>query len=350
MWRYERLLALSPAAPRPPLTVGGTPLVHAGRLAESLRLSGLYMKNDSLNPTGSLKDRASAVVLAQAAEIGAARIAVASTGNAGSSLSGLAASIGLPAVIFVPEAAPQAKLVQSLAYGAQVFAVRGTYDDAFDLCMQACDYFGWYNRNTAFNPLTLEGKKTVAFEIYEQLGNHAPDAIFVPTGDGCIVSGVARGFRDLRSAGLIDRLPRLFAVQAQGSDAIARSLSHGGSPRCIGAHSVADSITVSVPRNGAMAVRDIRESGGSAPVVDDKAILRSIYELAATTGIFPEPAGAAGLAGLRQCMAEGTIDPDWTVVLLVTGTGLKDIEAASQCVAGVIPVAPTLSALQDALP
>lgn len=150
MWRYERLLALSPTAPRPPLPVGGTPLIPAGRLATSLGLPNLYIKNDSLNPTGSLKDRASALVLARAAQIGAERVAVASTGNAGSSLAGLAASMGMPAAIFVPATAPRAKLIQALLYGAQVFAVHGTYDDAFELCREACERFGWYNRKTVY--------------------------------------------------------------------------------------------------------------------------------------------------------------------------------------------------------
>jgi threonine synthase len=322
-------------------------------LGQTLGLPHLSIKNDSLNPTGSLKDRASAVALARAAEIGARRVAVASTGNAGSSLAGLAASMGIPAAIFVPASAPRAKLIQSLLYGAQVFAVQGSYDDAFELCLQACDHFGWYNRNTAYNPYTIEGKKTVAYEIYEQLGNTAPDIVFVPTGDGCILSGVARGFRDLQTLGMIDRMPRLVAVQAQGANAIARALAGTGALSAIEAHSVADSISVDVPRNGAMAVRDVRRSGGRAVVVSDEAILAAVRELAATTGIFAEPAAAASLAGLRAYLEEGTEELAQSrheiVVLLVTGTGLKDVDAATRASPAPIIIEPSLRSLEAAL-
>lgn len=350
IWRYERLLALSSTAPRSPLLVGNTPLLHADRLGAVLGLPHLCIKNDTVNPTGSLKDRASAVVLARAAEIGAERVAVASTGNAGSSLAGLAASMGIPAAIFVPATAPRAKLIQALMYGAQVFAVQGSYDDAFDLCLEASQHLGWYNRNTAYNPLTIEGKKTVSFEIYEQLGNRAPDLVFVPTGDGCILSGVARGFRDLQRLRLIERMPRLMAVQAAGSNAIALACRSGASLAAIQAHSVADSITVNLPRNGAMAVRDIRASRGEAVVVSDEAILAAAHELAATTGIFAEPAAAASLAGLRAYLQEHQQDiSDQTIVLLVTGSGLKDIDAARRAVPLPIEIEPRLSAVQAAL-
>ncbi len=346
MWRYENLLAVSPGAPRPPLPVGGTPLVRIDRLARRLGLEDLYVKNDSLNPTGSLKDRASAVVLARAAELAVERVAVASTGNAGSSLAGLAASMGIPTSIFVPERAPRAKLLQSLAYGAQVFAVRGSYDDAFELCLAASKEYGWFNRNTAHNPFTIEGKKTVSFEIYEQLGNRLPDVVLVPTGDGCILSGVARGFRDLRDLGLTDRIPRLIAVQAEGSCAIALALENQGQIPRISAHSVADSITVDFPRNGAMAVRDVRESGGRAVVVTDKAILSACGELARETGIFAEPAAAAPLAALHTCLAKEAVRRDEVVVLLVTGSGLKDVDAAAAAVGQPVTIDPSLQSLR----
>lgn len=349
MWRYERLLALSPDAPRPHLLVGATPLVPAGRLGEFLDLDHLYIKNDALNPTGSLKDRASAVVLGRAAQIGAKRVAVASTGNAGSSLAGLGASMGMPVAVFLPAAVPKCKLIQALVYGAQVFAVQGTYDDAFDLCLEACDRFGWYNRSTALNPYTIEGKKTVAYEIYEQLGARSPDLVFVPTGDGCILSGVARGFRDLRDLGLIARVPRLIAVQAEGSDAIARAIAGNSPIRPINAHSVADSITVDVPRNGAMAVRDVRDSGGRAVVVTDDEILHAEYELAATTGIFAEPAGAASLAGLKAMLKLENIERDATVVLLVTGSGSKDVDAAARSVGEPLLIEPRLESVEKAI-
>jgi threonine synthase len=349
IWRYERLLALSPAAPRPPLLIGATPLQHAERLGTELRLPHLYLKNETVNPTGSLKDRASALAVARAAQIGAPRVAVASTGNAGSSLAGVAASLGIPAAIFVPATAPRAKLVQALMYGAQVFAVQGSYDHAFELCLEACQRFGWYNRNTAYNPFTVEGKKTVSYEIYEQLGNRAPDVVFVPTGDGCILSGVARGFRDLQALGLIDRLPRLVAVQATGSNAVVRALAVGGAITPIRARSVADSISVDLPRNGPMAVRDVRESGGRGVEVSDEEILEAAFRLSSTTGIFAEPAAAAALAGLYLCLNDGSCRPDETIVLLVTGSGLKDIESASRAAPTPIAVPPSLAALEEAI-
>jgi threonine synthase len=225
-----------------------------------------------------------------------------------------------------------------------VFAVRGTYDDAFDLCLEACTYFNWYNRSTALNHWTIEGKKTVAFEIYEQLGDQAPDLVLIPTGDGCILSGVARGFHDLLDLGLIDRLPRLIAVQAAGSNAIARMLA-GGSP-LERASTVADSIKVRVPRNGKLAVRDIHASGGCAVVVSDEAILAAVRDLATTTGIFAEPAAAASLAGLRALLQKESIDSDAVVALLVTGTGLKDVDAAALTAPAATVIEPSLDAVQ----
>jgi threonine synthase len=213
----------------------------------------------------------------------------------------------------------------------------------FDRDISDCSYAG----NTAYNPLTIEGKKTVSFEIYEQLGNRAPDVIFVPTGDGCILSGVARGFRDLKMLGLIERVPRLIAVQAEGSNAIALALANNCDISAIKARSVADSITVDLPRNGPMAVRDVRQSGGRAIVVSDEAILSAQYELASTTGIFAEPAAAASLAGLATYLEEAQGREDETIVLLVTGSGLKDIEAASRAAPPLISVDPTLDALEQ---
>lgn len=329
MWRYGPLLPVDPHTPRPPLVVGGTPLYHAPRLGQPFGLHQVYIKDDTRNPTGSLKDRASALVLARATEVGAGIVSTASTGNAASSLAGLAAGMGVRAMIFVPAAAPPAKLVQCLAYGATVFAVDGTYDEAFELCQAASLQFGWFNRNTAYNPYTIEGKKTVALEVYEQLGGRAPEVVVIPTGDGCILSGVGRGFGDLQRLGVIAHLPRLVAVQADGSDAIARAWRTGKRDPIV-AHSVADSITVNRPRNGGMALRDITRSGGAVVTVDDQAILSAIPELSRLTGVFAEPAGAAALAGFQKLASSGAFRDEDSVVLLVTGSGLKDISAAAR--------------------
>ncbi len=331
----------------PPLPVGGTPLVPVPRLARLLGLGHLWLKDDTRNPSGSTKDRASLLVVAKARQYGYTTVACASTGNAAAALACLAAAAGLEAVVFVPAAAPRAKLVQMAAYGARLIRVNGSYDQAFEVCLDACERFGWYNRNTAFNPFTIEGKKTAALEIAASLAPAAPDVVVVPVGDGVIVAGVAKGFRDLVRAGLLERPPRLLAVQPQGSSAIARALRTGAvsvEPH-LGAESVADSLVVATPRNGAMALAEVRGSGGGAVVVTDQAIGAAMGRLAATTGVFAEPAGAATLAGLEAALAEGLVRREERIVLLITGTGLKDVPAAARAITLPAPVSPRLEAL-----
>lgn len=335
----------------PDYPAGDTPLIPAPRLGDVLGLPRLWIKDDSRNPSGSTKDRASLLVAAKAREYGLSTVAAASTGNAGTALAGVCAAAGLEAVVFVPATAPEAKLVQMLAYGAEVVPIDGTYDDAFELCLEACREFGWYNRSTALNPFTIEGKKTAALEIARALGPGRVDVVIVPTGDGVILSGVAKGFADLVSAGLIESAPRLVAVQPEGSAAIARAWSEGAAEvRPVpGAHSVADSLTVEAPRNGRMCLRDIRESGGGAVTVSDGDIVAAIGELASHTGVFAEPAAAAGLAGLRAGLRAGLLDGSDAVVLLVTGSGLKDVPAAARGVERPDAVPPTLEAVASRL-
>lgn len=337
LWRYRALLPISYSHKNiPPLAVGGTPLYTVERLRQHLGMSNLWLKDDTRNPSASLKDRASiiAVVLAQGRTV-----ACASTGNAASSLAVQAASVGLPCYIFVPHNAPRAKIVQLLMCGATVFAVQGSYDNAFDMCIEACHTFGWYNRNTGYNPYLVEGKKTVGLEIAEQLNWQVPDTILVPTGDGCIISGVYRGFEDFYRLGMIDRIPRLIAVQAEGSPAIVRALESDGSVRPYPAQTIADGISVGLPRNGAMAVRNIRASGGYGVTVSDEEILSAEKELARLTGVFAEPSGAASYAGLLRLLTEGKIAHDERVVLLVTGSGLKSIDAVVGAAGNVVPIA-----------
>ncbi|TMD67958.1 MAG: pyridoxal-phosphate dependent enzyme, partial [Chloroflexi bacterium] len=259
--------------------------------------------------------------------------------NAASSLAVQAASFGLPCYIFVPQNAPRAKIIQLLMCGATVFSVAGSYDDAFDLCIEACNAFGWYNRNTGYNPYLVEGKKTVGLEIAEQLGWQVPDTVLVPTGDGCIISGVYRGFEDLYRLGMIDRLPRLIAVQSEGSPAIVRALEGDGVVRPYPANTVADGISVGMPRNGAMAVRHIRQSSGFGITVSDEEILSAEKELAMHTGVFAEPSGAASYAGLLRLLADGKLAKNERVVLLITGSGLKSIDAVAHSAGSVIPIA-----------
>ena len=335
-WRYRALLPTSYShVDTPALAIGGTPLYPVKRLRSYLGMEDLWLKDDSRNPSASLKDRASIIAVMRAE---GRTVACASTGNAASSLAVQAASVGLPCYIFVPHNAPRAKIVQLLMCGATVFAVQGSYDDAFDLCIEACNTFGWYNRNTGYNPYLVEGKKTVGLEIAEQLQWQVPDSVLVPTGDGCIISGVYRGFEDFYCLGMIDHIPRMIAVQAEGSPAIVRALEGDGIVRPYPAQTVADGISVSLPRNGAMAVKIIRESGGFGVTVTDEEILAAEKELARLTGVFAEPSGAAGYAGLIRLLNEGKVARDERVVLLVTGSGLKSIDAVVGTAGSVVPI------------
>lgn len=334
MFRYASLLPCAEPGGMLPLRIGGTPLHRARRLATEAGLDNLWLKDETGNPSASIKDRASAVALLRAAATGADTVAVASTGNAGSSTACLAAAIGLRAVVFVPETAPAAKLTQALAYGARVLAVRGSYDDAYDLCLRACEEQGWFNRSTGFNPFTREGKKTASFEIWEQL-NQVPDRVIVPTGDGNILSGIWKGWRDLHAAGLIERLPKIDCAQSKGSAAICHTIERIRAKEqepdwqsirveSVAASTVADSISVDKPRDGLAAVRAVIESGGEAVAVSDDEILAAVRELASAAGVFAEPAAAATWAAAKRLARDDRIDRDEKVVLLITGNGLKD--------------------------
>ena len=344
LWRYRALLPISYSREdKPQLAIGGTPLYSVERLRGYLGMRDLWLKDDTRNPSASLKDRASiiAVMLAEGKTV-----ACASTGNAASSLAVQAAAVGLPCYIFVPYNAPRAKIVQLLMCGATVFAVQGSYDEAFDMCIEACETFGWYNRNTGYNPYLVEGKKTVGLEIAEQLNWQVPDSVLVPTGDGCIISGVYRGFEDLYHLGMIERMPRMIAVQAEGSPAIVRALEGDGIVRPYEANTIADGISVGLPRNGAMAVRSIRASGGSGVTVSDEEILAAEKALARLTGVFAEPSGAACYAGLLRLLDEGRIARNERVVLLVTGSGLKSIDAVAESAGKVVPIAKGMQGME----
>lgn len=349
MWRYRPLMPLAEGAAVPPLLVGNTPIYEAPRLAADLGLSQVWVKDDGRNPTGSLKDRASALIVARAMAEGIEVVTTASTGNAAAALAGLAASVGLPSVIFVPAAAPEAKIAQLLIYGAAVMLVQGNYDNAFDLAVAASERYGWYNRNTGMNPYTLEGKKTVAFEVAEQFGWDVPDVLVVSVGDGNIISGVYKGFTDLLELGWIDRIPRLIGVQSTGSAACYQAWKAGADPATmapINAQTVADSIAADLPRDRVKAVRAVKESGGAFVAVPDEAILDGIPALARLSGVFAEPAGAAVYAGTRAAIDEGTIQTDDRVVLLVTGNGLKDIKSAMRVTGAGHPVAPDIDEVE----
>jgi len=345
IWRYGPLLPVS-GRHLPVVGVGWTPLHRARRLGAALGLRNVWIKDDTRNPSASFKDRAGAVAASRARDLGREVITGASTGNAASSLACLAAGMGLRTVLFVPESAPAAKVVQLLVFGARVLMVRGTYDEAFDLCLKATEEYGWYNRNTGYNAFTREGKKTCAFEILEQMGWRCPDVVFVPVGDGNIISGVWKGFVEARRMGWIDRLPRMAAVQASGSDAVKRAFESGKRILPVSGCTVADSISVSVPRDGFAAVQALRESKGFAVSVTDKEILRAVPALARAESVFAEPAGAAAVAGLEKAAARKLVRPQEKVVLLATGNGLKDIASARRSVGKPHRVAPDIQALR----
>ncbi len=310
----------------PPLPVGNTPLFQAGRLAADLGLPRLLIKNDGLNPSGSLKDRASQLVVAEANRLGVKDIVCASTGNAASSLACLCASAGKTAVIFAPASAPAAKLAQIRVHGAQLHLVNGTYDDAFRAAMMYSQMHECLNRNTAYNPFTIEGKKTAGLEIFCKL-RKIPDWIVVPVGDGVILAGIYKAFYDLKECGFSDKLPRLLAVQAESSDAITSFWESGVYADAASPCTVADSISVKTPSNALMAVKALRACHGNAIRVSDEEILRDQRELAQKTGVFAEPSSAATLSGLKKALALGWIERSESVVLLITGHGLKDINA-----------------------
>ena len=365
LWRYLPLLPVpDPGGEDTPIhSAGWTPVYRLERLARQLGLEHLWLKDESRNPTASFKDRASAVVVARAREIGAETIVTASTGNAGAALAGMSAAVGQKAIIFAPRTAPAAKVAQLLVYGARVILVDGTYDEAFDLTIQASDEFGWYCRNTGYNPFTAEGKKTAAFEIWEWWGeehrswhepgnpldHHTPLTIFVSVGDGNIISGIHKGFKDLQALGWMERLPRLIGVQAEGSAAIANAF-HAGTEKIIPitANTIADSISVDLPRDGVRAVRAARETGGTYILVSDAEILQAIAALG-PQGIFAEPAGATAYAGLVKAVGQGIIKAGDPVVVLNTGSGLKDVRAAMQAVKEAPVIEPRLDAVKRLL-
>jgi len=386
IWRYlpllpvdaEATLRLAEGAPLG--SVGWTPLYSAPRLGARLGLNHLWVKDDGRQPTASFKDRASAIAVVKTRELGYEMVTTASTGNAAAALSGLCAAVQQPNVIFVPRTAPQAKVAQLLAYGSTVLLVDGTYDQAFELCLEAARAFGWYNRNTAYNPYMSEGKKTAAYEICEQLGQQAPhavegsvtahqaphavegsvtahprapDAILIPVGDGCIIGGIHKGLRDLVALGWIEQMPRLIGVQATGSsplvDAWERGLE-GWEMEPVEAHSIADSIVAGLPRDRIKALRAVRDTGGAFIRVDDEEILAAIPALAQGCGVFAEPAAAAAYAGLVRAVAQGLVPSGDRVVVLATGSGLKDVASAMKAVKQQpMIVEPTLAAVKRAL-
>lgn len=340
IWRYLPFLPVEPDQPRPKLRVGWSPLYRADRLAAAIGLETLYIKDDGINPTASLKDRASALAVARAMAEKADVICCASTGNAASSLAGNAASAGLKTVIFVPGRAPQGKVAQLKVFGSTVISVQGTYEETFRLSALAIDKYGWYNRNAAINPYLVEGKKTISLEICEQLAWQVPDWIVFSVGDGCTIAGAWKGFYDLYQAGFIRKLPKVAGVQAEGCAPLVQAFLTGKSVVPSAENTLADSIAVGVPRNPEKALRAVRDSGGTFVAVSDDEILAAMRLLGQLAGVFGEPAGVAGLAGLRKLVEQGVIGQGETVACAITGNGLKDVSNAIKAAGEPIRVSP----------
>jgi len=348
-WRYRELLPIRAASSVPQLSVGWTPLTLTPALARHVGIARLFLKDDGRNATASLKDRASAIGVVKAREGRRRIIACASTGNAASSCAGMAASMGLRSVIFVPERAPAPKVTQLLIFGATVLRVRGSYEQAFQLCQQACEKWGWYNRNSGINPYLVEGKKTVGLEIGEQLGWEPADWVAVSVGDGCTVAGVWKGFREMKILGLIERTPRILGVQAEGAAPVTECFRSGEPLRPIEPRTIADSIAVGVPRNWKKAVLAVRESGGTMINVSDSEILEAMRYTGRLAGIFAEPAAATAVAGLRRAVEEGIVSRRASAVAIITGNGLKDTQSAKSAAGDPFEIPPDGAGLEEIL-
>ena len=348
-WRYRELLPISDAVALPALSVGWTPLTAAPALARHLGLRKLWLKDDGRNPSGSLKDRASAIGVVKAREKRRPIIACASTGNAASSCAGMAASAGIRSVIFVPARAPEAKVTQLLIFGATVLRVSGSYEQAFQLCQRACEKWGWYNRNSGINPYLVEGKKTAGLEIAEQMRWEVPDWVAVSVGDGCTVAGVGKAFRELRTLGLIEKTPRILGVQARGAAPVTAAFVSAEPMKPVEPQTLADSIAVGVPRNWKKAVVAVRASGGEMINVRDEDILEAMRYTGRLAGIFAEPAAATAVAGLRRAVSSGIVSRRARVVALITGNGLKDIQSARSAVGQPFETPPDGAGLEEIL-
>lgn len=349
MWRYRELLPLA-APPRVGLETGYTPLVPAPRLGAALGLKNLYIKNDGVcHPTLSFKDRVVAVSLSKACEFGFETVGCASTGNLANSVAANAARAGLRAYIFIPETLEQAKILGTQIYGARVIAVRGTYDDVNRLCSEIVYTWNWGLVNVNLRPFYSEGSKTVGFEIAEQLGWRAPDAVVVPMAGGSLLVKIRKAFAELQRLGLIPPARvRLFGAQARGCNPIVAAVREERDEiRPVKPRTIAHSLAIGDPADGYFAARVIRESGGWAEDATDEEILAGIRLLAETEGMFTETAGGVTVAVARKLAAQGYLSPEETVVLAITGNGLKTMDALA--VSPPITISPKISDVERVL-
>lgn len=332
VWRYKSLFPIDSLSSVPPIDMTVTPLYRYVKLEKETGFEEVYVKDDTRMPSGSFKDRASSVVMAVAREKKIETVSCASTGNAGSSWACMGASCGMKVKIFVPAAAPRAKIAQLRVYGASIELVDGNYDKAYDLCITDSEKTGTFNRCTGYNPFTREGKKSVSYEIWEGLGYKSPGSVFVPTGDGNILTGVWKGFRDLLLLGLIEKMPSIYAAQSNKSDAVSCMIENSKGDITnikevrVKASTLADSISVNTPRDGYAAARAVIETGGKGVRVSDEEIIKSVWEISSSTGVFPEPAAATSVAAFKEAVKSGESISS-PVICLLTGNGLKDVDA-----------------------
>jgi threonine synthase len=334
--------------------VGFTPLVGAPNLARELGIRHLYVKNDTVNPTFSFKDRPAEVAVSKAVEFGDSAVCAVSTGNLAGAVAAHAAKAGLESYILTPGDTETAKIAQILAYGARVISVDGTYDEANRLAIQASDVLGWNVVNVTSRPYYVEGSKTIAFEICEQFGWTPPNNMIIPVASGALLRAIRVGFEQFREIGLIDRIPRIFGAQAEGCAPIANAFREGWSEvRPIESPStIAKSIAIGDPGDGKYVLQVVRETGGAVEASNDHEILRGILDLARFEGIFTEPAGAVTIAVARRLRESGRISADESTVCCVTGNGLKTNELVlnSEEVTKPLTIRPNIEALKLALP
>ncbi|MCE8424224.1 MAG: threonine synthase [Candidatus Methanoperedens sp.] len=349
VWKYRALIPVG----REPITLneGGTPLYRVDRIAKSVGLKDVYVKHEGMNPTGSFKDRGMTVGVTKALELGMKTVACASTGNTSASLAVYGAKAGVPAVVLLPAGkVALGKLAQALMHGGKVLCIRGNFDDALKLVRDLCDKEGFYLLNSV-NPYRLEGQKTIAFEIADQLGWEAPDRVVLPVGNAGNITAIYKGFKEFKRLGIIDSVPKMTGIQAEGASPIVRAIRNKAD--AITAErkpeTIATAIRIGNPVNAIKALIAIRESGGTAETVTDDEIIRAQHELASFEGIGVEPASASSIAGLRKLARMGLIDKDEKVVCVTTGHLLKDSEHVLSVCPKPIEIDATIEAVRKAV-
>jgi len=327
-WRYLPLLPVRGLTRVPPLEVGWTPLYDARDLAQTVGMDRIWLKDESKNPTGSIEDRATAVAVTCALEDNYAMLTCGSTGNAALSSAALTAAAGLRATLFVSREVSDGYVAQLLLFGPEVFVVEGSYEDAVQLSLRSAEEYGWFNRNRAVNPYLVEGVKTVAFEIAEQMHWAAPDCIVVPVAEGSTIAAVWKGYGEMKRLGWIHSLPKMIGVQAESAAALYAAWKEGHDPVAVRPQTIAESLAVGVPRDWRKAVGAVRESGGMLVTVSDREILQAMHILGERSGIMAEPGSAATLAGLASLLRSRQVPRTASAVLLIAAGGLRHPAAA----------------------